>query len=511
MSIETVPRFGVFEHLSRHRATIGNPFDVSVAGFFSPEKGKSVDVGGFYDGADSYRARFMPTRIGPWSYAIAIDGETVAIGSFHCEPSDLPGPLRQHSASPYHFQYADGSPYYMMGNTAYNGILTYRHRKQAFREFSDYYASRGFNWLRFALHQTKWPTLGHVVWPWGGTPADPDYKSLDVDLFRDADGMVKELASRGMIASLILFMPADRVLEGIAWESLQRYVRYAMARLGAYWNIAWNMANEWNREGIFTCGRMDALGRLVHRLDPYGRLIACHHHARFEFYDKEWTSMSSIQHRGLPQEINRIMLQNRPFNKIVINEEYGYEGDNHSPPNDPDNVRHDHWAIAMAGGYASYGDKTKGPKIGVYFSGDLSDSVGTQAPDALCFLPLFMRQVDYLHMVPANAFLSQCNPDEVFGLANPGKEYVVYFVRGQSATLSLLHARGTLAAQWYNPQTGQYSPDSRWKNGTFDATCVAKGRSGETSWAGLGRRLNVEFTAPDDVNDWVLHVKAVTT
>ena len=506
--MKTVPRFGVFEQVYHDSAASANPFDVVVSASFAHEGGTRIDVGGFYDGADAYQVRFMPTQVGVWRYTVAIEGKPVCKGQFLCEPSDLPGPLRQHHASPYHFEFADGSPYYMMGNTAYNGLVTYGHKKQVFREFLDYYRSCGFNWLRLALHQTKWPTLGEIVWPWGGTPADPDYGSMNIRLFRDAEGAIGELAQRGMIASLILFVPADRVLEGVGWEPLARHVRYAVNRLGAYWNVVWNVANEWNRELIFSYERIDALGRLLDELDPYGRLIACHHHGRFEFYDQEWSDMASIQHRGLPQEINRIMLQNRSFDKIAINEEYGYEGDNHSPPNDPEDVRHDHWAIAMAGGYGSYGDKTKGPKIAVYFTGDLADAVGTRAPETLQYLPAFMRRVNYVEMVPANAFVSRCNREEVFCLAKPGQEYVVYMVRGQPVTLSLVHARGRLIARWYNPRTGEYLDDTAHEGGLLDVDHLARGDAGETAWAGLNRRLNITFVPPDERNDWVLHVKA---
>jgi hypothetical protein len=309
-----------------------------------------------------------------------------------------------------------------------------------------------------------------------------------------------------MIASVVLLHPHDESLRSAGPDVMRvakGLIRYAVARLGSYWNVVWSVANEWQRSLTFSYDDMDELGAYLHRIDPYQRLTACHHYGRFEFYDKEWTDMSSMQHRGLPHEINRGIIQNRHFNKPVLNEEYGYEGDNHSPPNDPHNVRHDCWAIAMAGGYGTYGDKTKGPKIAVYFSAVLRDSVGAVAPDALQHLRPFMESTGYREMAPGNEFLSDCDPQMAFCLAKPGHEYIVYVVQGDSFRINLTHVHGALSARWYNPRTGQWveieedpqiiqSPDEQRSDG-------------ESAWDNINRTHRLLFEPPDE-NDWVLHL-----
>lgn len=205
-------------------------------------------------------------------------------------------------------RFENGEPFYMLGNTAYNALLTHQQNPDAMAAFLDFYQARGFNWLRFALMQTTWPTGGALLWPWGGTPDEPDYERLDLAHMRRIEAFVEELARRDTIASVILFMPADRTLEGIAWEPLERFVRHVVARLGAQWNVVWNLANEWQRENVFSYERMDALGQLVQESDPYGHLTSCHHYARCEFHDRDWVDMSSIQHRGLPHEVHRVVL-----------------------------------------------------------------------------------------------------------------------------------------------------------------------------------------------------------
>ena len=501
MNRNEVPIYGLFETSYQIEGTgLG-----LLEGLFDHESGARVRVEGFYDGEGAHRLRFMPTATGDWRYRVNSRGQRIAQGTLTCVPSAIPGPLRQDPQHPYHFLFANGAPFYMMGNTIYNGIVTYGVDRPALREFLDYYAARRFNWMRFFLQQTTWPTLGGVVWPWGGTPEEPDFTSFNLETFRDAEGLIQELASRGIIASVILLHAHDEPLHQAgpaAMPIAKEFIRYAVARLGSYWNVVWNLANEWQRALTYSYDDMDELGWLLHHLDPYQRLTSCHHYERFEFYDRAWTDMSSLQQRGLPHEVNQWLLQNRRFGKPTLNEEYGYEGDNHSPPNDADNVRHDHWAIALAGGYGTYGDKTKGPKIAVYFSAVLRDAVGTTAPEALQHLQSFMSNTGYREMEPANDFLSGCDRQLAFCLARPGREYIVYLVQGQPFRLNLTHVRGTLSARWYNPRDGGWlpAPDIAIAQSPEDQA------DGEMSWQGLSRRQQVQFQPPDLENDWVLYL-----
>ncbi|MBN1672107.1 MAG: DUF4038 domain-containing protein [Kiritimatiellae bacterium] len=508
---EDVPLYDVLELSIKQERRPKNPFELPVRALFSDAAGARTEVCGFYDGDDTYKVRFMPGQLGRWEYVVRVGEKAVRHGAFCCTPSSLPGPLRVDSAHPNHFLFADGTPFYMLGNTAYNAIAAYRHAEDRFCRFLDYYAERRFNWNRFFLQQTTWPTLGDVVWPWGGSAASPDFAAFSLRTFRDAEGVIREMARRGMVASVILLHPFDEpfkpdVIGAEKMAVCKAYFRYAVARLGAYWNVVWNVANEWHRGHSFTYDEMDELGRCLHVLDPYERLTACHHYGRFEFHDKEWTDMSSLQERGTPFEMNRTILQNGGFGKPVLNEEYGYELDTIKPPNDPDNVRQDHWAIAMAGGYGTYGDKTKGPKIAVYFSCNLDDAVGTAVPDALRHLPAFMERTPYRHMQPGNHFVSGCNAEEVFCLAAPGREYVVYMAKGQAVTVNLTHVRGTVLAAWYNPRTGERThagefvvPQSR-----EEVPPEAVGKAGTVR---ITNHHHPTFAAPDQENDWVLHLR----
>ena len=495
----TVGLYGIYEKELRLGAAAGNPFDLRVRGVFACG-GRRTSVDGFYDGDGTWRLRFMPTAVGRWQVSVYVDDRPGERAAFDCEPSDLPGPLRVDPEHPHHFRHEDGTRLYVMGNTAYNAVCACRNDRSAFLRFLDYYVERRFNWFRFFLQQTTWPTSGGVIWPFGGTPEEPDFTTFSLDTFRHAETVVRELAARRAIASVILLHPHDESLQKSGSERVAvcaRYIRYAVARLGACWNVVWNLANEWQRGKLFTYDEMDELGRLLHAVDPCQRLTACHHYGRFEFHESEWTDMSSLQARGTPFENNRFILQNRFFGKPVLNEEYGYEGDNHSPPNDPDNVRRDHWAIALAGGYGTYGDKTKGPKIAVYFSSLLEDAVGTAVPDQLRHLQAFFSEIPWWTMEPANCLLVSGDPQETFCLARPGYEYVVYACGGGGFALNLTHVNGRLEAAWRNPLTGARRGaaeiDLRWPR----------------EMGAVRGRNSVAFESPQPGSDWVLHLRRI--
>ncbi|MGH2370222.1 MAG: DUF4038 domain-containing protein [Chloroflexota bacterium] len=498
-----VERYGLFEAGWRAESLPADPFGVEWQGRFVHEGGEAWQVPGFYDGEGTYRLRFMPARPGTYRYEVEAPGELRLTGElsgeFECAPSGARGPLRQ-APETHHFQYASGERAFILGNTAYNLVAAYLRAPDEARDFVAYYAQRNVNWVRFFLQQVTWDSHGYVVWPWGGTPEAPDFTTYRLETFQAAEAVIELLAEHGCTASVILLHPADTVFDGRQdlVSIFRRYVRYAVARLGAHANVVWNIANEWERRFVLTAQDVEAIGSYLQTIDPYAHLTSVHHYGRFEFPRRPWVDMSSMQHRGLPHEINRVAVANRAFGKPVLNEEYGYEGDTIAPPNDPVNVRRDHWALTMAGAYGTYGDKTKGPKIAAYFSSTLGDSVGAVVPDTLRHIPTLMARTRYWELQPMNELLSGCLPQEVFCLARPGAAYVVYLAVGQNVSLDLSHVDAeTLRYSWWNPRTGEVGP-----------TVERPRHERERRWGSAAIRAPVLFSPPDYEHDWVLHVDA---
>src|ERR1035437_7119652 len=145
-----VEQWGIFE-VSLPGPSGGNPYkDVTLTARFTMEH-RSVQVTGFYDGGGVYRARFMPDMRGRWSYETQSSARELAghTGEFVCTPPTTPGnhgPVG--TAHQFHFQYADGTPYFPFGTTCYSygfiGESLERLTLEALKE-------AGFNKMRMCL------------------------------------------------------------------------------------------------------------------------------------------------------------------------------------------------------------------------------------------------------------------------------------------------------------------------------------------------------------------------
>ncbi|NIO15168.1 MAG: DUF5060 domain-containing protein, partial [Xanthomonadales bacterium] len=60
-----------------------------------------------------------------------------------------------------------------------------------------------------------------------------------------------------------------------------RYLRYAVARLAAYRNVWWSMANEWDFMGEKRDADWDRYFRIVQEYDPYQHLRSIHNGRRW--------------------------------------------------------------------------------------------------------------------------------------------------------------------------------------------------------------------------------------
>ncbi len=118
--IEQVEQWGVFEVVLNGPST-GTPFmDVELSAEFTDGE-ESIRVPGFYDGSGIYRIRFSPPGQGDWAYQTESNIAELSEkkGKFHCIPPSGKnhGPLK--IVNTFYLQYADGTPYYAVGTTAY--------------------------------------------------------------------------------------------------------------------------------------------------------------------------------------------------------------------------------------------------------------------------------------------------------------------------------------------------------------------------------------------------------
>lgn len=325
--ISSVERWGLYE-ISLNGPDAGNPFDeVQLAATFE-SAGKRITVPGFYDGEGVYRVRFSPPELGRWTWrttsnAAALDGRSGAVESIAPRPGNR-GPVRM-TPDGYHFVYADGTPYRPIGTTAYSWALQSDARCA---ETLATLKAGPFNKIRMCVFPNVPSVATDPFVRTGNGPKDWDPTRLDPAYFRRFEDRIRRLGDLGIEADVILFHPYDekRGYSGMRRADDERYLRYVAARFGAFRNVWWSMANEYDIVEGKTVADWDHLFEVLVAADPHDRLRSIHQLDVYYDHRKPWITHASIQHGAAVLDDGRVHPHRNFAQKAVIFDEVIYEG-----------------------------------------------------------------------------------------------------------------------------------------------------------------------------------------
>jgi hypothetical protein len=423
-----VEQWGIYE-IELKGPTNGNPFlDVRLSAVF--ENGsKSVEVAGFYDGDGIYRVRFMPDTQGEWRYETKASRWelTNKTGRFTATPpsKDNHGPVRVFNT--YHFAHADGTPFKQIGTTIYNWIDT---PDEVQEETLKTLAASPFNKARMLItqqptaYQKKFPP---TRWPYAGKPPhDWDLTRFNPEFFRHYEKRIAQLRDLGIEADLILFNPYGKwgfVTQDAAGD--ERYIRYVVARFGAFRNVWWSMANEYDFLRTKTEADWDRIGSLVQQCDPFNHLRSIHNGTLLFDQSKPWITHVSMQNGTAVETPCSAEMYRDPWRKPVVYDEVKYEGDAKFRWADLTgfDMVHRFWCGTIGGTYVGHGDyfNTLDEDTWTSFGGKL----GGQSAPRLAFLRKIMEAGPADGLEPVDKW----NDPDVAGKA--GEYYLYYFGRSQ--------------------------------------------------------------------------------
>jgi len=355
-----VEQWGLFE-ITLQGPSTGNPFkEVTIGARFTQEH-RSVSVTGFYDGDGVYRVRFMPDAIGRWSYATESSDEELhhCTGEFECIPPTTAGnhgPVV--TAHQFHFQYADGTPYFPFGTTTYAYLFTSDENARA--------AVAGmrkahFNKTRACVLPKPLAEGPHLL-PFSttGVAADGRGDTSDLTRFNPAyfqliEQRLLELQRAGVEADLILFHPYDAWgYKAMGAEADDFYLRYVIARLSAFRNVWWSIANEYDLVKAKSMSDWDRFFRIVQAEDPYSHLRSIHHSRVMYDHAKPWCTHASLQCYDFEKSAERRAAWNKP----IVYDEIQYEGniDRRWGNLSAEEMTRRFWLAAVHGAYATHGE-----------------------------------------------------------------------------------------------------------------------------------------------------------
>lgn len=312
----------------------GNPFDTLFTACVDCPGGVKKMVPGFYDGDDTFAFRFMPETEGEFRFVTQsclseLEGKT---GSFTCTSNRLRNHGKVRVKDRFWFAYADGTPYFEAGTTCYAWI----HQSLGLQRQTLETLSRGyFNKLRMCVFP-KWYEYNHrqpEVYPFEGSlETGFDYNRPNVNFFRHLENCVSQLETLGIEADVILFHPyelKDWRFNYMTEKQDKRYLRYITARLSAYHNVWWSLANEYDLLKTGYKRKVSAWKRLirfVHDHDPYGHLTSIHQMSRMFDHRNPYLTHCSIQRTETYLTAEYTDTWRERYGKPVVVDECVYEG-----------------------------------------------------------------------------------------------------------------------------------------------------------------------------------------
>ncbi len=435
MSEEVVEKWNFFE-IALEGPSKGNPFmDVELTAVFS-QSDKSVRVRGFYDGDGIYKIRFMPKYEGPWQYVTHSNHDNLhgKSGGFTCIPPgrENHGPVNVQNG--FHFAHADGTPYYPVGTTIY--ALT-QMSDEIIDQSIETLKNSPFNKLRLLVFPKQWnyfinhdppdfPFLGSKEEGWDFTRFNPSY-------FQRLDRTISSLHDLGIQVDLILFHGYDWGKWGFDKMPLDtdlKYLQYLLARVSAYQNIWWSMANEYEILGDHTTEVWEELAQYVVDHDPYDHLRSIHNASTFYDHSKPWITHLSVQNH----KTSRIKEWREKYHKPVIVDECSYEGDIEYSWGDitGEEMVNRFWKGYTSGGYVTHGEVFMNVDT-LMFWAEGGNLVG-ESPSRIAFLKKIMEEgpaggIDPLPYEPSwnRKFKAGVDPDyflHYFGEGQPKQRTV---------------------------------------------------------------------------------------
>jgi hypothetical protein len=439
LPLRAADRWGVFEVTATGPAS-GNPYlDVQWSATFSQGE-KRVTVPGFWDGDDTYKVRFSPPTTGEWRYETrsstpALNGNS-GVFTVTAPTGNNHGPVEVFES--FHLRHADGTPYHQFGTTCYAWIHQPRELQAQTLETL---AASPFNKIRFCVFPKSYaynrnePELFAFQ---KGADGRFDFTRPDPAFWRHLEERILDLQKLGIEADLILWHPYDRWgFADMGREHDDRYLRYAIARLGAYRNVWWSLANEFDlmapgamagHRGDKQMSDWDRFFQILQAEDAHQRLRGIHNCRGFYDHTKPWVTHVSVQHGDLA----RVLEWREQYGKPVVVDECGYEGNipqGWGRLTAQEMVRR-FWLGTMNGGYVGHGETYQHPEDLLWWS--KGGVLRGESPQRIQWLKEFIAQAPPFHELDPRR-----TSDGGLLLAKPDEYYLLYALRQQPLSLQL--------------------------------------------------------------------------
>ena len=229
-----------------------NTIDVDVT--FTTPSGKVIRVPAFWAGGTTWRVRYASPDIGVHTYVSSctrpdvkglhqVSGKVQVVRYRGENFLYRHGPIRV-APDQRHFAYADGEPFFWLGDTWWMGLCERLKWPEEFQTLAEDRKAKGFTVIQVVAGlYPDMPAFDPRGKNEAGFPWTDDYSRIRPEYFDQADRRLNALVDHGLAPCVV--MAWGYHLPWLGAEKMKQHVRYVMARYGAL-PVIWCMAGEVN-------------------------------------------------------------------------------------------------------------------------------------------------------------------------------------------------------------------------------------------------------------------------
>ncbi|MFO7657214.1 MAG: DUF5060 domain-containing protein [Bacteroidales bacterium] len=522
----SVPKYKVFEKDVVNSSNYGNKFtDVALNVQYKSPSGKQYDFYGFYDGngkggydGNIWKIRFMPNEVGKWEYTYSwSDGTKGGRGIFECASEGAgKGILQPYKNNPHWFAYNGTEPvwlksYYETGHGSIGQNFDWVADNVYLPLINAGYNHLQVNWLlslccfeQFYKDGPEPETSDLLLYKEGDLAG-----SMNFDVWKRMEQHLGWLNDKNVGVHMFLGVDGSKN-DGPEWNKLSPeekdwFVKYMVSRLAPFanlagWNFVWEVPGD--REGHEL-----GFAALVKKYDIFDHLRTYEDEMprENEYHRDEYNFAAIENHEIASNDKNKERhLWKEPWTHHMACL-LGYKGKPvfmsegnalwrrfwHQRTNATlDDLRRSAWACATAGasftwcGHAGEEALFASGFEGLPFNNENPYSESEKHVEILT--KVMKTEVEFYKMAPHDELLSDHPALEVYALAEPGQQYLVFSPEGSSFSIKLAQGSYT-KVKWIDVKTGVGSLKEKIEVGD--------------------KQKNITFTPPDKNSDWVLIIR----
>ena len=458
---------------------------------FTSPLGTTQQVDGFWDGGRTWRVRFSPDQAGRWTYKTVCSDEANRglhdqAGEFICSSAmgftrfQRHGPVRV-ARDHRHFEYADGTPFFWLADTAWNGA-----RVSAPKDWEIYALTRAHQ--EFSV--TQWAVAPGEDADHQSAFTGTDRIAINPEFFQRLDAKVTTLSQAdvlGAITPLLELGAAAHPSARLPEDQAILLVRYVVARWGAE-PIVWLLAFEGGEQGK-NMVRWKRIGQAVFGEGSHAPVVLFPGQTEWVLdglRDQAWVDAFGYQSaNGLSEDALKWAFEGplagewkkapaRPLIPFVPHEN-AVHGESQRRFSS-DDVRHAaYWGLLMttpagvsygAEGVANWdvasspaGAKGKAAGFPAW-----RKALSLPAAQQMTCLAKFMEGIDFWQLRPEPRIVAAQPGDQsahrfIAAAGTEGKELsLVYVPEDRTANIFLKALPPSPSISWFNPRTGEKNP-----------------------------------------------------